>query len=152
MGRYLTPFEKERVLTEWRETLRSMPKAVPSDGDERGYPDPPIVPWCEELNDVTGICTVQSCCGHKRLDGTFVSGHLWLRLDKEMAARFDMQALALAGASGIERVSRLYSQWGAEVVEIVFLGNERGQLERSMQSILGFLRTLSSTDTYRCSA
>lgn len=145
-ARYLTRDEKVNVLQAWEAMCQTLPEDVPNCGDERGFPDPPMIDWCAALNALDGVCTVQSCAGHKRPDGALDSGHLWLRLDSEMTARFDAKALALANAAGIERVSRLYTKWGAEITEVVFLGNERRHLERSMQSVLGFFRTLCYDD------
>lgn len=141
--RYLTESEKAAVIASWETQCSNLPDDMPSCGDERGYPDPPMIQWCRIINQLPGICTIQSCAGHRRADGTLNSGHLWVRLSRDMSARFDEIAMSLAAQPGIEQVSRLYTRWGAEVVSLVFLGNERGHLERSMQTVVQSLTALA---------
>ena len=63
-----------------------------------------------------------------------------------MSARFDDEALSFARQPGIDEVSRLYSSWGAEITSIVFYGNERECLGRSLRAIVAFLRGLTMFD------
>ena len=45
-------------------------------------------------------------------------------------------------AAHIERVSRIHSSWGEEVVEVVFAGNERGLLAESIGLVTDFFMSL----------
>ena len=99
-----------------------------------------MVEWCERINAIDGLCTVQSCAGHV-VHGVSSCGHLWIAMSDYMSARFDELAFDLSAQPGIERVYRLYSSWGQEIVCIEFEGDERGHLHSSMQTILEFLNT-----------
>ncbi len=147
--RYLSVEEKSVAVREWERLVAEMPLHVPLCGDERGFPDPPIIEWVRTINGLDGICTAQSCAGHRRTDGTLISGHLWLRFSRDVAARFDDMAMSLAAQSGIEQVSRLYTSWGTEVAAVVFHGNERNGLEQSMRVVVGFLRNLTTSGMCR---
>jgi len=144
-ARFLSTDFKRRTLEDWE---RKKTLILPEDGrglGGRGYPDPEIIPWCDLLNEIPGVCTLQSCAGHGPEDsgGAMRSGHLWLLLDAEMSAAFDARAWELvADSEHIERASRIYSPWGQEVTNIVFAGNERGMLDESMQLVLDFLASL----------
>ena len=144
VARYLTEAEKARNLQSWEEACYALPSDLPEAGDERGFPDPPMIEWCRRLNVLDGVCTVQSCAGHRRDDGSVASGHVWLRFSREIAARFDETALSLAAQPGIEQVSRLYAPWGAEISAITFHGNERARLNQSMHVILAFVTSCRS--------
>lgn len=139
-GRWLTPEEKAREVGAW-DAVKG--QDVPEDSGGRGFPDPDMVPWCDRLNALPGVCTVQSCAGHRRADGYMSSGHLWVRLDEGMAQAFDRRALDLAAHDYIEEVARVYKPWGAEVASITFAGNERNLLPTSMGTILRFFATLA---------
>ena len=88
-----------------------------------------------------GICTVQSCSGHRK-NGSLHSGHLWLRLDDITSRAFDRAAFRLSANPHIEQVARLYSAWGEEITSITFAGNERNLLTESLQAIVNFFRSL----------
>ena len=136
-NRYLSAPEKAETLEEWRILLESPPISGP------GAPDLEIVPWCEKINALVGVCTIQSCAGHgpdKR--GYRSSGHLWLRFDEQLTHRLNGRAFGLARLSAIERISIIYQPWGKEVVEIEFKGNPYGMLDESLGAILSFLRGL----------
>ncbi len=144
MTRYLTPEEKRLELATWREILATVPKAGERDGG-RGLVDADIVPWCDRLNEIPGVCTIQSCAGH----GNAVAGHvgspgvLWLRLSQELSAALDADAFRLSARKPyIEQVSRFYASWGKEIASITFAGNERDSLHRSMRLIVAFFRSL----------
>jgi len=147
--RYLTAAEKAQELTTWLVACADMPCDVSAWSDERGFPDPPMIPWCEKINRLEGICTVQSCGGHRRTDGSIVSGHLWLRLSREVSERFDQTALGFAAQPGIEQVSRLYAPWGAEVAAVVFAAGDRTRLNRSMRVVLRYLRGIATSGRCR---
>lgn len=140
MGRYLSPTAKRRVLGEWARILATSPPK--QNGGSRGHSDPDIIPWCERLNALPGVCTLQSCAGHRR--GRWRDpAHLWIWLDRPMSELFDRQALGLARNPLIERVERLYTSWGSEVAAITFAGNDRDLLGESMNVVLAFFESLA---------
>ena len=143
MNRYLTTEEKVKELACWERLCADLPPDVPDEGDERGFPDPPMISWCAMLNALDGICTMQSCAGHKRADGSLTSGVLWLKLSRNLSARFDCVAFSLAKQPGIEWVSRLYRGYGEEIASIGFQGNDHSTLDKSMSKILKFLSDLT---------
>ncbi len=135
--RFLTDSGKARELVHWSGIRSTSPTSGP------GIPDPEIVPWCERINALPGVCTLQSCAGHEsRGSGARSSGHLWLWLSKEKAIAFEKRAFELARDAAIERISTIYQPWGQEVVQIEFRGTPDGQLESSGQTILAFLASL----------
>jgi hypothetical protein len=140
-GRYLTSAGKDaalKVYADHRETL-----ITPlDDRGGRGFPDTDIVPWCDRLNAMPGVCTLQSCAGHRR-DGYLTSGHLWLWLAPDVCEAFRRRAFELARLSPpIERVTTRYAAWGQEIACVEFAGNERDRLAESMRVILAFFSDL----------
>lgn len=141
--RYLSPAEKAHELEQWFEMLttqRWQPSSTPK--LDSGLPDAEMVPWCLRLNRLPGICTLQSCAGHKR-GKRHTSGHLWLRLDRRTSRAFDARASELAKQSGIESVSVLYRADGQTIASVFFQGNERGRLAVSMRTICSFFERIS---------
>ena len=144
LNKYLTEPEKARELEYWDAAKIS---AVPdSEGQGgKGFPDSEIIPLCDALNAVPGICTLQSCGGH----GPGDPGHLWLWLDREKSGLFDVWGHVLAHLPGIDGVHRKYTQWGQEVVAIRF----NGRLDEASTSVLLFFSALawstSSCDKFR---
>lgn len=136
--RYLTPAEKEFVLERWAADLNRHGLEERPGG---GYPDPDMVPWCDRINALPGVCTVQSCQGHIE-NGYLRPGHLWLRLDEPTATAFDREAFRLAGVESIEQVARMYTGWGQEIASITFAGNERDSLAASLRAVLRFLNLI----------
>ncbi|HUO81302.1 MAG TPA: hypothetical protein VM616_00420 [Gammaproteobacteria bacterium] len=111
--KYLTPQAKAEELREW-ETKRS--NALPAAGrGGEGFADIEIVPLCDFLNAIPGVCTLQSCAGHDAQNGG-----LWLWLDQAASEAFDRWGHVLARLPGIETVSREYTAWGQEVTVIDF--------------------------------
>ena len=110
--RWLTPASKDRILAQWQSRLAEPRPAGDLSG--RGWPDPEIVPLCNGLNRLPGVCTLQSCSGHGG------PGHLWLWLDHETSGEFDRWGHVLARMAGIEAVSRKWSSWGQEITAIDF--------------------------------
>ena len=169
MSRYLTPMEKADILRKWkqqRETARP-------DGDPGGHgcPDPEVFRLCKTLNGIDGLCTIQSCCGHKTqaADGSgehLYPGCLWLRLDERMTRRFKERVMELGSSSPpIESVNTFYMLGtGHEVVEILFHGMERGRYHDSARVIREFFASCAAEVTaesgvasarlfsFRCSA
>lgn len=130
--RFLTEDAKESILREWQKT-----RATIKDGP--GCPDPDIVPWCDRINLLPGICTLQSCQGH-RCDSAIEPAHLWLWLSEGAANRFDRGAAYLAtDRAVIERISWHYLDDGKKIASITFYGNERDTLGSSAATIYGFL-------------
>lgn len=141
-GRYLTTKEKDEVLAGWRQ------QCAAAAGDcGAGFPDQLIIPWCEKLNSIEGLCTVQSCAGHgPDAHGYRFCGHLWLRLSAPMMQRFIEEGAALAAdREHIERAGLFYDASGGQIAVIEFAGAEQGKLEESVESIYQFFRALSSS-------
>ena len=147
--RYLTPAAKAQELALWQAT-KATPRP-PGDLAGRGYPDPEIVPLVDALNELPGLCTLQSCSGHPEGSREPGPGHLWLWLDRETSAAFDERAFELAKLSVVDSVSKLYQQWGQEVTVIVFRGSDSGLLADSMRELLKFFEKLTN-GSYRHSA
>ena len=138
--RYLSDADKRRILAQWRNAKRG---DLCTGIGGQGFPDPDVIPWCDEINMLDGVCTVQSCAGHLGGQGGIAScGHLWLAMDRKRSAAFDSKAFGLSAQAGIERVCRIYAPWGQEIACIEFEGNERGRLAQSMHMIVSFLRSL----------
>lgn len=140
LPRHLTREAKRRELEHYASLRAQSHVAQPG---EHGHLDPDIIPLCDKLNTLPGVCTLQSCAGHVLDDGYLRSGHLWLWLDKATAERFDQQAWTLVGAPTIERVARLYLESGQEITCMEFAGNEKGLLRVSGEAILAFFDSLS---------
>ena len=139
--RYLTSAEKRAVLKNWRRTLGQ--PAPEGDQPGRGFPDADVIPWCGRLNAIPGVCTIQSCAGHRNDDGTLTTAGVWIRLDEKRAKAFHARAFELAAqAPHIERVAVVYTSWGQEIATIDFAGNERGLLADSLEILVTFARSL----------
>ena len=115
MNRHLSEQEKNRVLAAWDKHRRD----YPNDG-MYGRPDPTMNPWCDAINALPGVCTVQACSGHRRDIGGTSGGCLWLRLDEPASNRFD------------------------SLVDISFQGEEHGCLDATMKTIVEFLWKITS--------
>ena len=108
----------------------------------RGYPDPEMLPFCDWLNAFEGMYTEQSCAGHRALDGHVVSqGTVWVRLDCERLDLFRRRACEFAGSPFVDRIQSIYLSSG-EFVEIIFSGNESGQLLESLAALREFFGSL----------
>lgn len=139
-GRYLSAGEKRRILAQWSAEQRH---AIGRDGlGGEGWPDRDVLPLCEVLNSLPGVCTVQSCAGHGRPGWVDYPGCLWLRLDRRTSEAFEKHASVLAGMREIDRVSKIYNEDGKEVVAIEFAGNERNLLAESQRRIVRFFEQL----------
>lgn len=109
----------------------------------RGWPDPEIIPLCDALNALPGVCTLQSCAGHAagsrhRPNGEF--GLLWLWLDEGTSQELDRFGNVLARLPGIETVSKRYADWGQEITAIEF----DGRFEEACKSIVIFFSALAA--------
>lgn len=159
--RFLTPEEKEDELRRFRE-LRATPEAYrtahPDAAGGEGYLDPEILPLCDALNEIPGLVTVQSCCGHRYMAPTELEpgwvihpGILWLRMSEDLARSFEAEVGRLLSSEMIHRVSKLYAYEGGrrphEVVEVLFSGYESVwepgfMLDSSRQHLTAFFRSL----------
>lgn len=143
--RYLTDAAKAEALAEW-ERLKASPRPLDDPGG-LGLPDPEIIPYVDALNAIEGVCTLQSCSGHRedRSRGVDAPGHLWLWLSEPMSRAFDRRAFELASSPMLEAVRRDYSEWGQEIVSLTFAGAERDLLPESGQSIIRFFHSCRET-------
>lgn len=102
--------------------------------------------WCERLNRIPGVSTVHSSPGHRSIEGHLFSGHLWIALDGRLEDPFIRMVFSLSREiQYVERVSRIYTSWGQQIIEIVFAGSERGLLSDSMELICGFFEALAES-------
>ena len=138
---WLTPEEKKDILDGWEDRQTTLMRPATASGG-RGFVDAEIVPLCNALNQLPGVCTLQSCAGHAAndSDGAEYSGELWLRLDYAMSCRFEKAVHQLASNPLIERVGKIYWGDGKETITIKFQGNEAGwnKLRESGAAILAF--------------
>ncbi len=142
--RHLAEVEKLGILELWFQDLTSLPWQEAAAAGGRGQPDTDMASWCFRLNAIPGVCTIQSCAGHRSGD-LFHSGHLWIRLNDLVSQVFDAHALELASnCPPIEQVARLYMSDGQEVAAITFQGNERGSLVVSMGLICSFFEKITA--------
>ena len=138
-GRWLSTSEKKKELADWECHKAASPRPAGDPGGH-GYPDPEMILWCDRLNAIPGICTLQSCSGHGPDEqGYRSSGHLWLRMSEPLAHTFHRRAFELSEHPAMERVSLIYQSWGHEVVELVFRGVADGMLDESMSVIARWL-------------
>lgn len=138
MNRYLQPTDKVTILAEWQR-LQDQPRPA-GDLAGKGWPDPEIIPLCDELNKLFGVCTLQSCSGHGG-----GGGGLWLWLDEPTSRMFDLWGHVLANMQGIEVVSRKYTAWGQEITAIDF----DSRFDKALKSVLLFFRALAATSCNR---
>ncbi len=142
--RFLTPKGKRGILAAWERTRHAWHTG---EINGPGEPDADIVPWCDRINELPGICTLQSCAGH--CDGKFKSdGHLWLWMDHVVHSRFHANAfLLLQSEDHIDSLSTLYLHDGKEAAFIAFYGNGHDRLDASMTLIYGFLCDIANETT-----
>lgn len=139
--RWLTHADKDGVLAEWERTKSEWRSGALSGV---GAPDGEIVPWCDRINTLPGVCTLQSCAGHRR-GKTLSSAHLWLWLSPQAQSRFDQNAFVLLKSDMVDWVATHYEADGKQIASITFYGNEREMLERSILFIYGFLCGIADT-------
>lgn len=136
MSRYLpSPERKAAIITEWSRSR-----------SELG--DPLIIPWCDRINALCGIVTMQSCQGHERDDargteyGTYIdSGHLWCWMTKEAAVMLYHHAPALSLRTDLIEKLAFRFIGEREHLDIVFRGHGTGDMNRSMPLILGWMQS-----------
>jgi hypothetical protein len=140
--RFVTSELKAAELARWA-ALKAAPRPEGFIGGT-GWPDPEIFEWCDRVNALPGVCTLQSCAGHKHPEGHTWNGQLWLWLDAPTSRAFNGRAYRLVHHWPlIERVNRMYHDDGREIADVIFRGAGTGQLETSMAVLLGFLRELA---------
>lgn len=144
MDRYLDHSEKKQHLEFWS----SQREKHPCGGiGGHGFPDPEMFDVCDRLNGMDGVCTTQSCQGHR--EGQYESdGVLWLRLVEPLARRFYAAAPLLARHKRIISVAAIWGREAddAEVWEIIFFGYYRGAkpFVATMDSIVRFVADLAA--------
>jgi hypothetical protein len=143
--RFLTEEEKvhelalfERYKAEPRNWRRENPDAK---GGE-GFIDHEILPLCDELNQLAGVCTIQSCCGHVNKHGYQYPGQLWIRLSAGLSGQFDARVAELLRSDVIQHITKLYSfQDGSaphEVIDLKFWGEPQGRMAEAHAVIAAF--------------
>lgn len=152
--RFLTDAEKQGHLEYWckvRADFSANPPACDPAG--MGYPDRETYELTDRLNALEGVCTVQSCSGHRVGARNVVNGEpaeslwcaqLWLRLSEPLFWAFIRNAEHLAARKPhIERVNFLFDPWEG-VADLQFQGLNVGAdaLEESGQVVDDFFRTL----------
>lgn len=142
LPRHLTQPLKAEELARW-ERIKAEPRPDGFIGG-LGYPDPEMFGWCDRINEHYGICTLQSCGGHKHPEGHVWSGQLWLWMTEATSREFNRRAYELVQLHPlIERVNRIYHDGGQEIADVIFRGNGSGELTRSMDVIVDFVESLS---------
>lgn len=145
MNRYLTPREKILTVSRWLEYRSS--HEIPEDAGGRGYPDPEVFPLTDQINNIDGVCTIQSCSGHISKDliegePCLWNGQLWLRLSEPMMHRAVACIYDLTYCRpNIERVQVIFDRDG-DVLDISFVGlnKDAASLEESGRIIVDFLK------------
>ena len=142
--RYLTQEEKTRELHYWYDYMKELPPrpAHQQIKVEDGIQDSEMIPWCNLINELPDVCTLQSCSGHKYPDGSMCSGALWLRLTEKASNNFDKFVFNLSKQKEIESVSRDYTSYGEEVIEIYFRGIDFQSVNKAMEKVLEFVEKL----------
>jgi len=161
-SRYMNPSAKSAELESWfkakADRITNPPQGFVGG---HGYPDPEIYAWCDRLNALSRVCTLQSCAGHRCTTelhcgwcdeqstgtangvsiedlGHVMNGQLWLWLDEKLSRYVYENATQLAALPCIEKVSVLWHVEGREIVDIVFRGAGTGDLDGSMTRIVEF--------------
>jgi len=154
VSRFLTPEEKRDHLDTWRRLRADFEHQRRDLEGEflggRGYPDLAVYELTDRLNAIDGVCTVQSCAGHRQLapsddaEERVWNGQVWLRLSEVMMEWFLRSVYTLSSTSEIERVQLIFDRWGGDVVDIVFQGMNKGpvQLARSSDLVVWFFEGL----------
>ncbi len=144
--RFLTPECKAIEMEAWQQILKKWAAAGRPHRPDVGTPDASIIKWCDRINEIDGVATLQSCTGHLLKNDYQSGGHLWLWLDEQKSNLFRRNAFALALTPDklIEQVSIIFSSWGQEVAEIVFRGMNCSPdvFNESMRAIYSFLTLL----------
>lgn len=116
--------------------------------------DPEFIPYLQEINSIEGICTTQSCAGHKR-DKHQDDGHLRFRLSGKMMRALRRNVSKFYQCRNIGYVDLRYhpgrryfptsDETGIyEEIMVNFLGLNRGReiFHESIKHIVGILKNL----------
>ncbi len=150
--RHLTEGLKAAILKGWEQ------RKVETAGRpwESGFPDPDVFLLCDQINAMPGICTVQSCAGHRKPcpDGESAwasEAHVWVRLDVRIEPAFDYAAFDLAGQPNIYGVGKRYCPTDGAVATVDFAGldvagtdeHRQAALQDSMERVARFFAFVS---------
>lgn len=108
--------------------------------------DWPMLPWLAALNALPGVCTIQSCCGHRRRTTAFVphDGHVWLRLSRPVAVAVQKMIGALLDQERIEDVAVRYlrdRERHLPILAVSFQGLDRhDEIRGALQPLLEWLQ------------
>lgn len=153
--RFLTVDEKARELAgfaEYRRDQSHYRTAHPDAHGGEGWLDPEVLPLVDALNALDGVCTVQSCCGHRwpvpgDQDGAeYVhTGQLWLRLSGPVMAAATERVGQLLEHDAITYVQRIFAyQDMSEPHEVFDVRWAPGDLDDAAPVIVGFFRGLAT--------
>lgn len=150
LSRFLTYEEKAQKVARF-ESIRGEESnfrvSKPGFRGGEGAIDHEVLPLCDALNAIDGVCTLQSCCGHVNRHDYPYPGSLWIRLSEEMMRRFEVSLADLLRHDVIERLAKLYSYTGDrlphEIVEIKFWGEPQGRMDEAHATIAGFFEGLA---------
>lgn len=123
MSRYLTADLKRREV---RKAGRSTP------GGEGA------TAWCRRLNQVGGLCCIDSWPS----DRSSESRRFTLWLTRRLAAAFYDKAPALASLSGVEELALRFKPWGQELLMLTVL--EEPHLDIVMSQVLAHFEAISA--------
>ena len=109
------------------------------------FVEPDLRPWLNRLNKLDGVCTLQSCGGHRFLDREnksdethIMNGHLWIWLSESVSKIFYTKAFELVQSDSMECVSIMFQSYGREIVSISFKGRARNRMAESLDRIVEF--------------
>ncbi len=139
---FLTDREKADHLTRWSEL-----RGCTSNPTAPGNPDPAIFLLTNALNALDGVCTVQSCAGHRR-GQAIDAAHIWLRTSAPVFNAMLRSAPQLVEHDEIEELAVRYGRTASgPIIEIIFAGSERGCLEQSSAILLDYVTRATGTVT-----
>lgn len=145
MSRYLTLEEKVTILYWWElAKLRKLPERQDIGG--RGYPDPEIFSLCDRLNEISGVCTLQSCAGHdaEHSDGGIYPANLWIKLSDSMAEMFEIKVSRFQRYMHpwVARVGKHWQPDGEEIVEITFVRHDHPSFMTVCNALVEFFKDM----------
>lgn len=150
--RFLTEAEKDGEIASF-EAYKLLPgiwrRDHPDDHGGSGRVDHEVLPLVDALNALEGVCTVQSCCGHRwpvgdEHNSEYVhNGQLWLRLGEDVACAFDTNVGDLLKHEVIVHVQKLYAyQTMTEPHEVFDVQWKDGCMDEAQGVIVEFFEGL----------